>query len=193
MAASSSPTIPKTTSNCGFANLRIIDSLPSIYTQFLRKEGIDNLKDAYKCILTQYQDCVEDDPDEAESNDKYHTCLVCIKPKVEDSMFVELMAVKKRDSTPLVRKAFKYPILVSPIIEKAKRLLSNCTPLDPKRTHISEPTPTRAPSPVQMTKQGVQREEAPSPKDNDGMRAHLQLLKMQSSNLWISFQISPIS
>ncbi|KAJ9083186.1 hypothetical protein DSO57_1037252 [Entomophthora muscae] len=93
-------------------------------------------------------------------------------------MFVELMAVEKRDSTPLVPKVVKYSCLVSPVMEKVKRLLSTCTPLDPKCTHISKPTSTRAPSPVQMTKQGVQREEAPSPKDNDGMRGHLQLLKM---------------
>ncbi|KAJ9062871.1 hypothetical protein DSO57_1005993 [Entomophthora muscae] len=79
-------------------------------------------------------------------------------------MLVELMAVKKHNNILLVCDAGKYPHLVSPIIEKAKRILSSCTPLDPKRTHIQELTPTRIPSPVCMTKRGMQREDTLSPR-----------------------------
>ncbi|KAJ9048029.1 hypothetical protein DSO57_1039094 [Entomophthora muscae] len=100
--------------------------------------------------------------------------LARVKPKVADSMFVEMMAVEKRTATPPVHDAGKHPCLVSPIIEKAKRMLSSCILLNPKRTCIQEPTPTRAPSPVQMTKRGVQREDAPSPEDEDGMRVQLK-------------------
>ncbi|KAJ9090387.1 hypothetical protein DSO57_1003120 [Entomophthora muscae] len=42
------------------------DALPAVYTRFLHQEGPENLEDAYNCILTQYQDCVEDEPDELE-------------------------------------------------------------------------------------------------------------------------------
>ncbi|KAJ9070095.1 hypothetical protein DSO57_1011926 [Entomophthora muscae] len=89
-------------------------------------------------------------------------------------MFVELMAVEKRTATPPVHNAGKHLCLVSPIIMKAKRMLSSCIPLDPKRICIQEPTPTRAPSLVQMTKRGVQREYALSPGDKDGMRVQLK-------------------
>ncbi|KAJ9050965.1 hypothetical protein DSO57_1009053 [Entomophthora muscae] len=224
------------------------DALLAIYACFLHQEGPENLADAYDCILTQYQDCLEDEPDENEwkSQNGIHsvkrrpskrlklnplhcwrklqslnpswyntlwaaslTCYNChklghiaancpvkqcgycgvenehtsnkcparlthIKPKISDSMFVELMAVEKRNTKPPVQSTNKHPRLVSPIIEQAKRMLSSCTPLDPKRTCIQELTPTRAPSPVQMTKKGVPREDAPSPEDNAGMRAHLK-------------------
>ncbi|KAJ9062716.1 hypothetical protein DSO57_1007886 [Entomophthora muscae] len=42
------------------------DVLPAVYACFLRQEGPNNLEDTYNCILTQYQDCVEDEPDELE-------------------------------------------------------------------------------------------------------------------------------
>ncbi|KAJ9069103.1 hypothetical protein DSO57_1021888 [Entomophthora muscae] len=42
------------------------DALPAIYACFLCQESPDNLEDAYDCILIQYQDCVEDEPDENE-------------------------------------------------------------------------------------------------------------------------------
>ncbi|KAJ9061246.1 hypothetical protein DSO57_1022303 [Entomophthora muscae] len=73
--------------------------------------------------------------------------LARIKPKIADSMFVELMAVEKRNTTPPLQSTNKHPCLVSLIIKQAKRMLSSCTLLDPKRTCIQEPTPTRAPSP----------------------------------------------
>ncbi|KAJ9072338.1 hypothetical protein DSO57_1028546 [Entomophthora muscae] len=185
-------------------------------------EGPDDKEDAYNCILTQYQDCVKDEPDEKECEkskwnsfvkkkpscevksessslleeivvlksflvqhtsgcrpdllqlseawsvaahcpvkqcgycriENEHTSNKCpahlarVKPKVEDSMFVELMAVEKRTTTPPVHNAGKHPCLVSTIIEKAKRMLSSHIPLDPKRTCIQELTPTRTPSPV---------------------------------------------
>ncbi|KAJ9053981.1 hypothetical protein DSO57_1019160 [Entomophthora muscae] len=53
-------------------------------------------------------------------------------------------------------------------------MLSSCTPLDPKRTCIQGSTPTRTPSPVQMTKRGVQREDAPSPEDSNGMQVQFK-------------------
>ncbi|KAJ9057632.1 hypothetical protein DSO57_1020625 [Entomophthora muscae] len=74
--------------------------------------------------------------------EKDHTSNKCpahlahIKPKIADSMFVELMAVEKRNATPPVQSTNKHPQLVSPIIKKAKRMLSSCTPLDPKCTRI---------------------------------------------------------
>ncbi|KAJ9049679.1 hypothetical protein DSO57_1021938 [Entomophthora muscae] len=86
--------------------------------------------------------------------EKDHTSNKCparlarIKPKIADSMFVELMAVEKCNATPPVQSTNKHLQLVSPIIKKAKRMLSSCTRLDPKRTCIQEPTPTRVPSPV---------------------------------------------
>ncbi|KAJ9089672.1 hypothetical protein DSO57_1010375 [Entomophthora muscae] len=198
------------------------DALLAIYACFLCQEGPENLEDAYDCILTQYQDCVEDEPDENEQEkpewnpfcknktikevkfessslleeiavlksflvqhtlgcpptcyncqklghvaakcpvkqcgycgvENEHTSNKCpahlahVKPKIADSMFVELMAVEKCNTTSPVQSTNKHPCLVSPIIKKVKRMLSSCTPLDPKRTHIQEPTPTRAPSPV---------------------------------------------
>ncbi|KAJ9088069.1 hypothetical protein DSO57_1026817 [Entomophthora muscae] len=75
------------------------DALLAIYACFLCQEGPDNLKDAYDCILTQYQDCVEDEPDENEQ-EKSEWNLFCKKKpikevKVESSSLLEEIAVLK--------------------------------------------------------------------------------------------------
>ncbi|KAJ9084012.1 hypothetical protein DSO57_1028640 [Entomophthora muscae] len=88
---------------------------------------------AAHCPVKQYGYCgIENE----HTSNKCPACLARVKPKVADSMFVELMAVEKHTATPPVHNAGKNFCLVSPIIEKTNRMLSSCTPLDPKRTHI---------------------------------------------------------
>ncbi|KAJ9068473.1 hypothetical protein DSO57_1028310 [Entomophthora muscae] len=75
------------------------DALPAIYARFLCQEGPNNLEDAYDRILTQYQDCVEDEPDENE-REKSEWNLFCKKKpikevKVESSSLLEEIAVLK--------------------------------------------------------------------------------------------------
>ncbi|KAJ9054395.1 hypothetical protein DSO57_1015211 [Entomophthora muscae] len=103
--------------------------------------------------------------------------LACIKPKVVDSMLMELMAVEKRVSTLPICTEVKHPQLFSPVNEKAKRLLSSCTSADPKRIHVAEPSPTRTPSPSCWNKAGIRREDTPSPEDVNGSKKHLKLFE----------------
>ncbi|KAJ9086214.1 hypothetical protein DSO57_1006415 [Entomophthora muscae] len=95
-----------------------------------------------------------------------------MKPKVVDSMLMDLMAVEKHVSTPPICTEVKHPHLFSPVLEKAKYLLSSCTQQIPM-----EPSPTCSPSPSFWTKAGICREDAPSPKDVNKSKKHLKLFE----------------
>ncbi|KAJ9048524.1 hypothetical protein DSO57_1034251 [Entomophthora muscae] len=103
--------------------------------------------------------------------------LARMKPKVVDSMLMELMAVEKCVSTLPICTEVKHPQLFSPVIEKAKHLLSSCTPADPKNIHVAEPSPTCAPSPNCWTKAGICREDTLSPEDVNESKKHLKLFE----------------
>ncbi|KAJ9082750.1 hypothetical protein DSO57_1001816 [Entomophthora muscae] len=84
---------------------------------------------------------------------------------------------KKRVSTLPIFTGVKHPQLFSPVIEKAKHFLSYCTPADPKRICVAEPSPTCTPSPSHCTKSGICREDAPSFKDVDKSNKRLKIFK----------------
>ncbi|KAJ9076686.1 hypothetical protein DSO57_1023887 [Entomophthora muscae] len=76
--------------------------------------------------------------------------LACVKPKVVDSMPMELMAVEKCVSTP---------------------------PIYPKCIRVAEPSPTCTLNPSYWTKAGIRRENAPSPEDFNKSKKHLKLFE----------------